>query len=156
MKHEAVIALMILAAWACAFALIVTVSALRGARTRLARAEVAARPQDSRSENHNTQIHALAEWLLVPKIVMTMCHARVATKVGLQVLLDDLAVIPEEQLALTVAILLEDRDVRRVIAGYHCAKHPEENRERLMRALLLWTAPLEKWKRQGAPTERTA
>lgn len=157
MKHEAVIALGILAAWLITFAVIAGVSVWRGARKKQEREEIGRLPQDARSENHNTQIQAMREWLLVPKIVKTMCQTGVAAPLGLQVLLDDIAMIEEDELAFTVGHLLSNRDVRRVVAAYHCAKNPGDDRDKVLQALMLWVEASKKLREKAeapAPAEQ--
>ena len=71
-----------------------------------------------RSANHQAQVIALVDWLQQAKIVRTILETKVATAQGLQTTLEEIEGLSEAEVAATVGVILQNRDVRRVVAAY--------------------------------------
>lgn len=96
-----------------------------------------------RTENHEAQVRALIEWLTDLKIARTIVDQRIATADGLASVLEQVEFMDEGEVAATVALILRDRTVRRVISHYE-AKAKDLNRAEVMECLAMWAEPVRK------------
>lgn len=127
--------------WIVACALVVLAGLVLFHRRR--RQEVTSETQHVRSEMHNTQIHAIQEWLTQERIVRVILQTRTAGLLGLQQTLNEITAMPAADVAATAAILLRHRDVRRACATFMAAKYALPHHQ-VMKELAEWAAPAKK------------
>jgi hypothetical protein len=94
-----------------------------------------------RSPTHKAQVDSLNWWLRDPKIIRTILDERIATGEGLQRTLEAVEGMDEGEVAATVGLLLQNRNVRRVVA-HLAAKADRLPIAAVREALVEWATPV--------------
>lgn len=90
-----------------------------------------------RTEEHERLLFMLREWLEEKDIALAILRARLATRVGLQLLVDGLEAMKEREIRAAVANLLDNRDVRQVVAAHvHRTFKGQATKAQIMESLL--------------------
>lgn len=98
----------------------------------------------ARTEKHEAVMRAITDWLDQPKILAAMYRAGVLTADGRQLLLDHrLSDMTEQEILMTAAALLRDREVRRVIADFTTKRYrlPKATAMRNLLQIQEWGRP---------------
>lgn len=94
-------------------------------------------PLQDRDEEHESKLLAVSEWLSHPPIIRAILRSQNASVEGLEILKATIGQMPREQVDEAVAILLADRNVRRVICE-HVVSLYKWNQGIVMKSLLDW------------------
>lgn len=131
----------VLVAWL--FAVLTVVALILVARRKERRRPALREEQLERTASHSIQLRALKDWLSDPGVVKAILSRGVATKIGLQGILETLESMEESDIDATVRVVLRERIVRMVVAAHIERTRPNTRGQRaeIMRALLQWAKP---------------